>query len=268
MARMRTTMRICTAPLSALLLVAACGDDETATTGTRDAAEAPTTVEPVIDPGDGGTYAPDIDPASFVDVIDNPYLPLLPGARWVYEETSDGETERIEVTVTDDRREVMGVSTVVVRDTVTTAQGYLVEDTYDWFAQDADGNVWYFGEETAEYEDGEQVSTEGSWEAGVDGALPGIVMPAHPEPGQAYRQEFYEGEAEDLGEVVRTGVTESVPFGAFDDLLVIKEWNPFEPDVVEEKYYAAGLGMVLEVKTEGGRGRGELIDHTPGPGPS
>ena len=243
------------------LLAVGCGDDDPEPASSRDTG---TPVEPVIDPGDGGAYEPEIDPADFVDVIDNPYLPLTPGSRWVYDELSDGETERIEVTVTTERREVMGVSTVVVRDTVTTADGELVEDTFDWFAQDVDGNVWYFGEETAEYEDGEVVSTEGSWEAGVDGAQPGIVMPAAPAPGDAYRQEYYEGEAEDLAEVVRTGAQESVPAGDYDDLVVIREWNPFEPDVVEEKYYAAGVGMVLEVKTEGGEGRGELIEHTRG----
>jgi hypothetical protein len=243
------------------LLAAGCGDDPEPEAPDA-AGSAP--VEPVIDPGDGGVYEPEIDPADFVDVIDNPYLPLTPGSRWVYDERSDGETERIEVTVTAERRDVMGVSTVVVRDTVTTGDGELVEDTFDWFAQDVHGNVWYFGEETAEYEDGEAVSTEGSWEAGVDGALPGIVMPAAPEPGEAYRQEYSEGEAEDLAEVVRTGAHESVPAGDYDDLVVIREWNPFEPEVVEEKYYAAGVGMVLEVKTEGGRGRGELIEHTRG----
>jgi hypothetical protein len=157
----------------------------------------------------------------------------------------------------------MGISAVVVRDTVTM-EGELVEDTYDWFAQDRDGNVWYLGEETAEYEDGEVVSTEGSWEAGVDGALPGIVMPAQPAVGDAYRQEFYAGEAEDLAEVVRLGASETVPFGDVDDLVVIEEWNPLEPEAVEEKYFAPGVGLVLEVKTAGGEGRVELLEHTPG----
>ena len=158
--------------------------------------------EPVIDPGDDGNYTVDIDPDDFVEVIDNPYLPLQPGTRWVYEGVEDGETERVEVEVTTDRRDVMGISAVVVRDTVYE-DGELIEDTYDWFAQDVDGNVWYLGEDSREFEDGELVSTEGSWEAGVDGALPGIVMLADPEVGDAYRQEFYEDEAEDMAEVAR-----------------------------------------------------------------
>jgi hypothetical protein len=244
------------AGLAALVPVASCGDDgERAATDTEPA--------PVIDPGDGGNYDPALDPAAVAPVIDNPYLPLLPGARWVYDGVSEGQRERIEVVVTDQRREVMGIDAVVVRDTVT-AGGELVEDTYDWFAQDTDGNVWYLGEETAEYEDGKVVSTEGSWEAGVDGALPGIVMLAEPTVGEAYRQEFYEGEAEDLAEVVRLGETATSGGTTYDDVVVIKEWNPLEPEVVEEKSYAPGVGTVLEMATEGGDEHVELVEHTPG----
>jgi hypothetical protein len=181
----------------------------------------------------------------------------------VYEGVSDGELEHIEVVVTDERRQVMGIEAVVVRDTVTV-DGELAEDTDDWFAQDADGNVWYLGEESTEYEDGEAVSTEGSWEAGVDGALPGIVMPADPTVGQAYRQEYYEGEAEDLGEALALDGSETVSGEAYDDLLVTREWNPLEPETVEEKSYADGIGLVLEVVTAGGEGRVELIEFTPG----
>ena len=157
----------------------------------------------------------------------------------------------------------MGVSTTVVRDTVTV-DGELIEDTYDWYAQDHEGNVWYFGEETAEYEDGEIVSTAGAWEAGVDGALPGIAMEADPTVGDSYRQEYYPGEAEDMAEVVQTGVSGEVAFGAFDDLIVIEEWTPLEPEVVEEKSYAPGVGVVLETTVQGGSGRIELISFTPG----
>jgi hypothetical protein len=247
------------AAVAALSLFAvACGDDASTTS----AASTTTTAqdEPVIDPGDGGVYEPEIDPARFVDVIDNPYLPFRPGERWVYEGESDGELERIEVTVLEEHREVMGISATVVRDTVSV-DGVLFEDTHDWYAQDRDGNVWYLGEETAEYEDGEVVSTEGSWEAGVDGALPGIVMHANPEVGDAYRQEYYEGEAEDLAEVVRDGGKETVPAGAFDDVIVIEEWNPLDPEAIEEKSFAPGVGMVLEVMTRGGEARIELIEH-------
>lgn len=231
-------------------LVAACEDDS-------DSEEA------VIDPGDGGAYAPDIDPADFVEVIDNPYLPLAPGSRWVYEGVEDGEAERIEVEVTNERREVIGISATVVRDRVFEGEE-LIEDTFDWFAQDRDGNVWYLGEESREYEDGELVGTEGSWEAGVDGALPGIVMLADPVVGDAYRQEYYEGEAEDLGEVVQVGESQTVASGTFDEVVVVREWNPLEPEVTEDKYHAPGVGVVLESVIEGGNGRVELIQFTEG----
>ena len=233
--------------LSALALLAGCAGD---------------TADP-IDPGDGGDYSVTIDPTDFVSEIDNDRLPFHPGDTWVYESTGEGEIERIEVVVTDERRTVMGVATTVVRDTVML-DGEMVEDTFDWYAQDQAGNVWYFGEDTAEYEDGEIVSTAGAWEAGVDGALPGIVMEAEPARGDSYRQEYYPGEAEDLAEVVRTGASETVDFGAFDDLIVIEEWTPLEPEVVEEKYYAAGVGLVLETTVQGGSGRIELISFTSG----
>ena len=233
--------------LVALSLLAGCAGD---------------TADP-IDPGDDGDYSVRIDPADFVPVIDNDRLPFSPGNNWVYESTSGGEVERIEVVVTEEQRSVMGVSTTVVRDTVTV-DGELVEDTYDWYAQDNEGNVWYFGEDTAEYEDGEIVSTAGAWEAGVDGAQPGIAMEADPTVGDSYRQEYYPGEAEDMAEVVRSDVSEEVVFGAFDDLIVIEEWTPLEPDVVEEKSYASGVGVVLETTVQGGSGRIELISFTPG----
>jgi hypothetical protein len=219
----------------------------------------------VIDPGDRGDYAPEIDPANFVEAIDNPHLPLKVGSRWVYEGRSEGEVERTEVVVTDQRRTVMGVQVTVVRDTVRV-DGDIVEDTFDWFAQDRDGTVWYFGEESKDYEDGKAVSTEGSWEAGVDGALPGIVMPGDPRVGFAYRQEYFKGEAEDMGEVIRVNQRTSVAFGSFGDVVVTRDWNPLEPDVIEEKYYAPGVGMVLEKVIAGGDERAELVEHTAGEG--
>jgi hypothetical protein len=261
----RTTLPIGVAVAAAaisLVALPACGDDSTSTAG--GGASSTTAQAAVIDPGDGGNYQPEIDPKNFVDMIDNPYLPYPVGASWTYEGMEDGETENVTVTVTPERKEIMGISATVVRDTVTTGDGEVVEDTYDWFAQDRDGNVWYLGEDSTEFENGKAVGTSGSWEAGVDGALPGIVMQAHPEVGQAYRQEYYVGEAEDLAEVDRLDATESVPFGDFDQLVVIKEWNPLEPDVVEEKYFAPHVGLVLEVKTEGGDGRSELTGFTVG----
>lgn len=192
------------------------------------------------------------DPADFVEGVDHPYWPLVPGTRWVYEaETTDG-LERIEVEVLDETRTVAGIECVVVRDTVTL-DGELTEDTYDWYAQDRDGNVWYMGEDSTEYEGGESVSTAGSWEAGADGALPGIKLWAEPHIRQApYYQEFYEGEAEDLGRDISLSGKASVPFGEYNDLLVVEEWNKLDPGTVELKYYAEGVGTVKEEVIRGG----------------
>jgi hypothetical protein len=252
---------------TSLTLVSCGGDDDGNTSSEPPSSEGTTTsaervsTAPVIDPGDGGNYAPELDPANFVDTIDNPYFPLPRGARWAYEGTADGEQERIEVVVTDERKEVLGIPATVVRDTATTG-GEVTEDTFDWYAQDRDGNVWYLGEDTKEYENGEVTSTEGSWEAGVDGAYAGIIMPADPVAGHSYRQEYYPGQAEDLAEIAQLGASATVPAGTLTDLLVIREWNPLEPEVVEEKYYARGVGVVLEVKTTGGEERVELTETT------
>lgn len=229
--------------------------------GCTQAAQAPPPADyPPSDSVDD-VYQPEIDPADFVAGIDNPYFLGKPGTKYIYEgETEDG-LEHIEVEVLAETREVMGVTTTVVRDTVYL-DGEVIEDTWDWYAQDKEGNVWYFGEDTNEYEDGEVVSTAGAWEAGVDGALPGIIMYADPAAhvGEPYRQEFYEGEAEDMAEILSVTETESVAYGSFDNLLLTKEWTPLEPDVVEHKYYAPGVGHILEVMVEGGSERLELID--------
>lgn len=212
-------------------------------------------------PSGATPYSVTIDPADFVSAIDNPFLPLTPGMKWVYEGVSADGQERIEVSVTRETRQVMGITCVVVHD-VVTIDGEVVEDTFDWYAQDLEGNVWYFGEDTREYENGVVVSTQGSWEAGVDGALPGIVMDADPRPGEAYRQEYYAGEAEDMAEVISLSETASVPYGSFDNVLMTRDWTPLEPVIAEQKYYASGVGLVLEVVVEGGSGRVELIEFT------
>ncbi|MGH2806078.1 MAG: hypothetical protein ACRDKT_02260 [Actinomycetota bacterium] len=154
----------------------------------------------------------------------------------------------------------MGVTTTVVED-VVTLNGELAEKTLDWYAQDVDGNVWYFGEDTAEYEDGKKVGTHGSWEAGVDGALPGIIMNADPQVNDAHRQEFYRGEAEDMYWIVEANVTKEVPFGSFDDVIHTLEWSPVEPGVVGEKFYAPGIGLIWERSLAGGRERFELVGY-------
>ena len=137
-----------------------------------------------------------------------------------------------------------------------------MEVTEDWYAQDAAGNVWYFGEETAEYEDGEIVSTAGAWEAGVDGAQPGIIMPATPAIGVTYRQEFYAGEAEDVAVAVEVDQSVDVPAGSFDAVLVTEDWTPLEPDSRERKSYAPGVGLVMEEIIEGGTGGFQLVEHS------
>ncbi len=259
------------AALGAVLLLASCSSDEPATSGSPSSTSpsstsaAPTTTTaapatPVIDPGDGGDYQPDLDPTTVAE-IDNPYLPLRPGTRWVYEGETDEGTERIEIEVLSERHPVMGIDATVVRDTAYL-DGEMIEDTIDWYTQDAEGNVWYLGEQTAEYEGGDVVSTKGSWEAGVDGALPGIVMPADPSVGDAYRQEYLAGEAEDMGEVIRTGGTASTPAGPYADVVVTRDWTPLDPDVIEEKSYAPGVGFVAEVKPKTGE-IVALIEFTP-----
>lgn len=190
-------------------------------------------------------YAPKIDPARFVASVDNEFFPLVPGTSFFYEAAGGGE--RVEVSVTDKTREVMGVTcTVVCSREYQDAE--LVEETWDWYAQDADGTVWYFGEETKEYRGGEVVSTAGSWEAGRDGALPGIIIKAQPQVGDTYRQEYYPGHAEDMAEVLKLGDTVVVPCGSFDHVLVTKDWTPLEPGDEEQKYYAPGVGLILEVE--------------------
>jgi hypothetical protein len=206
-------------------------------------------------------YAPVIDPANFVAVVDNPFFPLVPGTTHVYEGVTADGIERVEDYTTFETKVVLGVACLVVRNRVNL-DGELIEETFDWYAQDKEGNVWYFGEDAKDYENGVAVSTKGSWEAGVDGALPGIIMPAKPQVGDAYRQEYYEGEAEDMSEVISLSEMASVPYGSYTDVLMTKDWTPLEPDVAEQKYYARGVGLVLEVIVSGGSGRIELIEVT------
>jgi len=190
-------------------------------------------------------YDPRINPANFSSVIDNPYYPLKPGTTFVYEgQTPDG-FEHNEVAVTHKTRKIVGVSVVEVHDRVWT-DGKLTEDTLDWFAQDKQGNVWYFGENSKQLENGLVVGLEGSWTGGVDFAKPGIIMEAHPAVGDFYRQEFSLGVGEDVGAVVSLDQNVTVPAGKFDDCLKTKDTTPLEPDVAEFKFYAPGVGQVLE----------------------
>ena len=225
-------------------------------------AAAPGTVDPGgVDGLEIPTPTP--DPDDFVDRIDNPYLPLEPGNEWVYESTGE-DPETITVTVTDETREVAGVATIVVRDVVTDADGEVVEETSDWFAQDRDGNVWYFGEDTTEYDERGRPDTAGSWEAGVDGAQAGLVMPDTPRVGDGFRQEFYPGEAEDQARVVSLTESLELDVGDFDGLLVTEDTTPLEPGLVEQKYYARGTGLVYEETLSGDGDPVELVSFTEG----
>ena len=195
-------------------------------------------------------YAPRIDPRQFSASITNPYLPLQPGNRWIYEgQTKDG-LERKVVEVTDETRTVMGVLCVVVKDTVTL-DGQLHEDTTDWFAQDLAGTVWNFGEQTRKRADDGSFTPAGSWEAGVGGALPGVVMQARPAPGGPYRQEYLPGEAEDMARVLDVDESLQVPYGSYVQVVVTRDWSPLEPGVAEHKHYAPGIGLIREEAVEG-----------------
>jgi hypothetical protein len=203
-------------------------------------------------------YDPVIDPANFVAKIDNPFFPLVPGTTFIYEgQTSEG-LSRDEFAVTHNTRVIDGVTCVEVHDSVFT-DGVLTEDTLDWFAQDKDGNVWYFGENTAELEDGLISTIDGSFMGGVDGDKPGIIMKAHPAIGDFYRQEFSLGNAEDEAETISLEASVTVPYGTFNHCLKSEETTPLEPDLVEDKFYAPGVGNVLTIDGDTGE-RDELIE--------
>ena len=201
-----------------------------------------------------GSEPSKLEPGDFVSEVDNPYWPMTPGSTWVYRE--DGQ--RVEVTVTDRKKQIVGIPATVVHD-VVTEDGARVEDTWDWYAQDKDGNVWYLGEDTKEYENGKVKSTEGSWQAGVDGAEAGVVVPAKPEVGLTYRQEYYKGEAEDAARILSLDERVEVPFGRFTDVLMTKDYTPLEPRILEHKFYAKGVGPLLALTVSGGSDREELI---------
>jgi hypothetical protein len=205
-----------------------------------------------------GAYAPTIDPAAFSATVDNPFFPLRPGMRWEYRSNTPDGVETTIVTATNKTHTIMGVPCVEVRDTVKL-DGTLKEDTFDWYAQDRDGAVWYFGEDTKEYENGKVSSIEGSWMAGVRGARPGILMPAQPAVGDRYRQEYYKGHAEDLAEVLSLTEHARVPTGSYDGVVMTKETTPLEPDALEHKYYARGIGTVLTLDVSAGGVRDELV---------
>jgi len=194
------------------------------------------------------TYNPEILPANFTNstVVDNPYFPLEMGKKYIYEgQTKDG-FERIEIQRLSTAKTVMGIACAVVNDKVWI-DGTLVEDTDDWYAQDNNGNVWYMGEYVTDYNpDGSVKDHDGSWEAGVDGAKPGINMLADPMVGMSYRQEYYFDEAEDEAKVIAVSLMVTIPFGMFNNCIKTEEWTALEPGIVGHKTYAPGIGIIKD----------------------
>jgi hypothetical protein len=207
----------------------------------------------------------DLNPADFTTNIDNRYWPMSPGAKWVYREVdTEGTDQQVVVEVTNQTKKIAnGIEARVVRDTVTE-KGVPVEITDDFYAQDEHGNIWYLGEYVTNFENGKVVDHDGSFEAGVDGAQPGIALPANPAPGMSYRQEYYKGEAEDRAAVVTVGEEQvEVPVGYFEhDVLMTRDLVPTEPKVQELKFYAPGIGPLLSIHLDGAGGRAELISYT------
>lgn len=203
------------------------------------------------------SYHPTIDAANFVDGVTNPLFPLTPGTQFVYESAD----EHIQVDVTTTRKTILGISCIEVHDVASVA-GSMTEDTLDWYAQDRDGNVWYMGEDTKELDHGTVTSTDGSWEAGIDNAKPGIIIPATPIPNQPYRQEYKACEAEDFGTVLSTAETITGPTGTFTSCLHTTDTTPLEPDVVEDKFYCPNVGLVLTIDQATGVHE-DLISKTP-----
>ena len=198
----------------------------------------------------GSAYEPVLDPANFVAVIDNPYFPLPIGRTLVYEGIKDGQSQVDTVTVTDQTKVIEGITARMFSD-VSTHDGTLLEKTFDWYAQDKQGNVWYLGEDTTAYLASGKTDTSGSWQAGVHDAEPGIIMEANPQIPDAYRQEFLVGEAEDTAWVVERGGTVTVPYGKLRNTLTTLEATRIEPGLYDQKNYAPGIGIVLEQSLTG-----------------
>jgi hypothetical protein len=222
---------------AAVLLLAACGSNK------------------------GSSPASTTKPArTFVDRVDNPWFPLIPGTTLVYRGVKDGQPSRELLTVTSLTQVIRGVRCTVLHDRLWL-KGQLFERTTDWYAQDAEGNVWYFGESTAELDkNGRVTSTEGTWQAGRDGAREGIFMSAHPMVGQSFRQEFYKGHAEDHFEVLSLSAGVTVPYLTSKHALLTKEWTPLEPGVLDHKYYVRGIGTVKEAAVKGPLETNILVD--------
>ena len=258
-------MRRMTMSLAAALLLgtaSACGGSAS-DDGTQ-AAGGSSTVAATASLPEGSQPFP-IDPSEFTTEIDNPYWPMKPGSQWTFRETdAEGAVRDVDVTVLDKTKTIANRDEARIVHDQVTEDGQLSEDTYDWYAQDSEGNLWYFGEDTTEYANGKPKTKEGSWEAGVDGALAGIIMPANPQVGMTYREEYYKGHAEDGASIIATDALVKVPFGRFEHGVQTRNFSGIEPDVIEEKIYAQGVGVVLEITVSGGSDRSELLSYHEG----
>jgi hypothetical protein len=260
------TDRIRPHPLTLLipaLVLSACGSTTEPSTPppSTPSPATPSTAQPSASPAAIESGA-SIEPAGFVSTIDNPWFPLLPGSTWTYRGVKDGEPGQDTMTVTTKTKDIAGIPAVVVHDELVQG-GKVRERTDDYYAQDTSGNVWYLGEETAELDDaGKITSTEGTWLTAVDGAAPGIIMPADPEVGVGGSQEIYPGHAEDHYVVLLTDAKIKVPAGSYTGAVVTAEWTPLEPDVLSEKVYVKGVGEVREADVKGGDEKFELVRTT------
>ena len=242
--------------LAALAVVAGgCGGDTAEPAQTTPPAALPQGAEPVR-----------LDPANFTTEIDNPYMPVRPGSVWVYSDRDpSGAPQRDVIRVLKRTKVIAGIRALVVHDRATRGSR-LIEDTFDWFAQDREGNVWYLGEATRAYSSGTRSSTAGSWEAGVGGAQPGVVMPAQPTPGLQYRQEYRKGAAEDRARVLSVDDQVQAPYGHFAPALLTKEFSRLEPDDLEYKLYGKGVGLVRAVGVSGDLSVEALVSYRKGGG--
>jgi hypothetical protein len=242
-------------------LVAACGSSSDASTSAS--AAASTTSASDLAPIHG-PYHPSIDPANFVKKIDNRYFPLEPGTTFLYKGVhEDGVTPQTDrQVVTHQTKQILGVTATVIRDTVSE-HGKAIERTLDWYAQDKDGNVWYMGEDTREKVHGKWVKMNDSWQGGVNGAEPGIIMPGHPRSGDEYRQEYYPGHALDQARVLGGGGAVTVPYGSFKHTLMTVETAPqIDPGVAERKFYVSGIGDIKEHTVSGNKEQIKLVSIT------
>jgi hypothetical protein len=246
------------AALGALVL-AACGSSSDATARGAETSGGTALAKTANPAPIHGPYSPQIDPANFVARIDNPLLPFKPGTTLRYRGVAEnGKTPQLDTeTVTQQTTRIMGVECAVIRDTVSS-RGKPVERTLDWYAQDRKGNVWYFGEDARDFQNGHFVKASDSWQAGVDGAQPGVIMEAHPKPGDAYRQEYYPGHAVDQAKVLGHSAVK-VPYRSFPKALVTVERSALEPGTLERKYNVAGIGVVAERVTKGNHERFDLV---------